>query len=347
MFGFENPLLGATVRYALFIACFASLLVSPHEATSAEYLTPRGRPPAGWTRLEWPEKRAILFGQFAPTDGEKQAIDAAMPTGAAPPVDPPRVLIFYRCQYPHASIATGVYALEQLGEATGAFRPTLSEDPADFNPATLAEFDAVLLIHTTSYDRTIGPSGQAALADFMQRGKGLVGIHAAADASAGWSVGADLMGGVFRGHPWLPRDEWAIKLESPDHPLNAAFGGEGFWLADEIYIYRPGTFSRTRSRVLLSLDMAQAHNRESKQIPERMLGHVSESGDYPIAWLHERGGGRVFYSNLGHSAATFREPAVLRHYLDGVLYACGRLSADATPSAELSETATAPAPDRE
>lgn len=335
------------MRHLLLIACLASLSVSADESAAAEYLTPRGRPPAGWTRLEWPEKRAILFGQYAPTDEEKRAIDAAMPTGVTLPDDPPRVLIFYRCQYPHASIATGVYALERLGKATGAFAPTLSEDPGDFNPATLAEFDAVLLIHTTSYERTIGPAGQAALADFMKRGKGLVGIHAAADASAGWSVGADLMGGVFRGHPWLPRDEWAIKLESPDHSLNAAFRGAGFWLADEIYIYRPGTFSRTRSRVLLSLDMAQAHNRTSDQIPERMLEHVSESGDYPIAWLHERGGGRVFYSNLGHSAATFREPAVLRHYLDGVLYATGRLPADATPSAELSATATAPAPDRQ
>lgn len=321
--------------------------LTPLVASADNFLTKRAKPPGDFKRFEWPEKRKVLFGLFAPNEEEKRQINEAIPTGVEKPADPPRVMIFYRCNYPHTAIATGVYALDQMGKRTGVFEPTLSDDPADFTPTNLAKYDAVLLLHTTGYEQTIGPVGQAALANYLKQGNGLVGIHAAADACGTWPAGADLMGGVFRGHPWLPKDTWAVRLESPDHPLNAAFGGEGFWHRDEIYIYRPGTFSRERSRVLLSLDMSKEHNRSSKSIPERMMSNVDPAGDYPIAWAHERGGGRVFYSNFGHNVGTFRNAAVLRHYLDGILYATGRLEADVTPSAELGATEYAPAPDRE
>ena len=35
--------------------------------------------------------------------------------------------------------------------------------------------------------------------------------------------------------------------------------------------------------------------------------------DHPVAWCHEHGGGRCFYTALGHAALTFAEPAFLRH----------------------------------
>jgi len=40
--------------------------------------------------------------------------------------------------------------------------------------------------------------------------------------------------------------------------------------------------------------------------------------DHPVAWCHEYGGGRCFYTALGHAARTFAEPAFLRH-LGGAL----------------------------
>lgn len=323
------------------------LTIVPAGAVEADgFDKAHGRPPAGWARLDWPEKRKILFGQFAPTAEEKKAIDAALPTDLKRSADPPRVLMFYRCQYPHASIATGVYALEQLGKQTGAYEVTPTDDPAVFNPLKLREYDAVLLVHTTSYDKTIGPDGQAALTDYLEQGGGLAGIHAAADASQGWSFGARAIGGIFAGHPWRPVDTWAIKLESPNHPLNAAFKGKGFWLRDEVYVYRQGSFSRGRSRVLLSLDMSKENNFNSPKIPDAKRKQIEPGGDYPIAWVQEYSGGRIFYSNLGHTPATFREPAVLRHFLDGVLFATGRLEADATPSAELDDLLLGPAPER-
>lgn len=327
-------------------ATFLGLTSGPTAAVDLNFATPRKMPPRDWPRLPWPEKRKILFGQYGPTEEEKRRIDDALPTADDRPDTPAKVLLFYRCQYPHVSIATGVHALQRLGESTGVFEATLSEDPDDFRPGVLHQYDAVLLLHTTTYEDTIGVVGQQALKNYVETGGGLVGIHAAADASKGWPAGAAMMGGVFMNHPWLPVETWAVKLESPDHLLNAAFGGKGFWIKEEIYAYRPGTFTRDRSRVLLSLDMSQDHNRTSERLHDRLREDIDPDGDYPIAWLHKWEEGRVFYSNLGHNPSTFLNTPVLKHYLDGVRYATGQLQADATPSATQPDTAIATAPSR-
>jgi hypothetical protein len=40
--------------------------------------------------------------------------------------------------------------------------------------------------------------------------------------------------------------------------------------------------------------------------------------DHPVAWCHERLGGRSCYTALGHTEESFAEPAFLRH-LHGAL----------------------------
>jgi type 1 glutamine amidotransferase len=45
--------------------------------------------------------------------------------------------------------------------------------------------------------------------------------------------------------------------------------------------------------------------------------------DHPVAWYHSYQGGRAFYTALGHTAETFREPEFLLHLLGGVQWAAG------------------------
>ena len=116
----------------------------------------------------------------------------------------------------------------------------------------------------------------------------------------------------------------AIKLDEPDHPLNKAFCGKGFLIKDEIYKIKD-PYSRDNLRILLSLDMSNKRNKPGRP-----------DNDNAISWIRELGQGRVFYCSLGHNNQIFWNPAVLRHYLDGIQYALGDLKADATPSAKLS-----------
>jgi hypothetical protein len=43
--------------------------------------------------------------------------------------------------------------------------------------------------------------------------------------------------------------------------------------------------------------------------------------DHPIAWYHAYGGGRSFYTGLGHTEATYADPLFLTHLLGGIEYA--------------------------
>ena len=66
----------------------------------------------------------------------------------------------------------------------------------------------------------------------------------------------------------------------------------------------------------------------------------------PVSWIRSFEGGRVFYTNLGHNASTYWNPAILHHILDGLQYALGDLTADATPSSKITreEVLAPPAP---
>ena len=266
---------------------------------------------------------------FAPlTEEERQAIRAALPDKArARPLRPRRVLLFYRTDgYVHASIPYALEALRQLGEVTGAYTAEASEDLAVFSPSRLAAYDAVVFDNSTH----LSPSAaqRAALLGFVRGGKGLVGLHAASDSFYTWPEGQALLGGIFNSHPWTATDTVAVKIDDPSSPLTAAFGGQGFWVRDEIYQI-DGPYSRERVHVLLSLDMSRPENARK---PEDI---VRADQDFPIAWIRNEGQGRVFYSSLGHNPEIYRTPQLLQHYLDGIQFALGDLKADATPSAHL------------
>ncbi len=302
----------------------------------AKYGKKRTNAPKGWTKFEWPEKKKILFGHYAPTQAELELVAKASPTTAtAKPKKERKILLFYKTDYPHTSIATGVAAFEKMAETSGAYSIVSSDQESDFSTENLAQYDAILLNNTVNFETFLNDDQKQALLDFVEGGKGLIGIHAASDSCKKWRPGAQMIGGVFRCHPWNAKGTWPAKLESPDHPLNKAWKGEGPWLRDEIYLYRDNTFKRDRSRILMSIDTSKTRITEGRFLASNQRHLVDPKETYPIAWLHQHGKGRVFYSNLGHNNFTFWNPVVLQHYLDGIQYALGDLPADATPSSQI------------
>ena len=262
----------------------------------------------------------------SPADIEK--ITQALPEKPmAAPKQPRKLLVFYRCEgYAHASIPVCNKMLELMAEKTGAFRVTLSREYADLSADNLKQYDAILLNSTTHL--TLNPEQKQALLDFVNQGKGLIGIHAASDNFSDWPDGAALIGGLFDEHPWTAGGTWAFKLNDPSHPLNQSFGGKGFILKDEIYQIK-GTYSHATHRELISLDMSDARNQKGN-----MQKVHRTDGDFPVAWLKRTGQGRVFYCALGHNNEIYWNPAVVAHYLAGIQYALGDLQVDDAPSAK-------------
>jgi type 1 glutamine amidotransferase len=264
--------------------------------------------------------------------GVVEKIKAALPEAApAKPKKARKVLIFSKTVgYRHGSIATGVTSVTMLGEKTGAFTATHSEDESVFEKESLSKFDAVIMLNTTGeiFKKKGDNSPEAKareerlkanLVEFVKSGKGLAGTHSATDTYKNWKEYNDMMGGAFAGHPW--HMDVPVRILGDDHPLNKVFGGKGFTIIDEIYQFRNDTASPDDRRMLLSLapdfDQLKRGNRKD--------------GFYPISWIKTYGKGRCFYCSLGHRDEIYWNPAILEHYIAGFQYVLGDLEADATP----------------
>lgn len=294
----------------------------------------------------WEQRKAERLKPV--TDAQRIAIIEAAPERATvDPGAPRRVLVFYRCEgFIHTSIPHGNLAVEQMGRKTGAFMTDVADTYDVFTEENLARYDAVVLNNTT-HMRFPEPSQERALLDFVSGGKGLVGIHAATDNFYAHPEAAAMIGGQFNGHPWGAGGKWAYRLDDPEHPLNQAFGGHGFWHQDEIYQYRPDTYQGPEVlRLLVSLDMTKEEVLKPIQDDSTKGGYEPGPRDVAVSWLRKYGDGRVFVTNFGHREETFAHPAIMRHLFEGIQFAVGDLKADTTPTAELSDIEPAPAPEK-
>jgi|GEM_PF-298666 len=302
---------------------------------AAENVPPSGL--AGAAASELPAHRREAIAQAAP----------AAPR--VPPRAPRRVLIWITPAHlmdkdPHKGycLPFGTCALQALGEKSGAFVPVVSNDQALLLPDRLREFAAIVLWNTagpwitpaaeampafrarlkdeTASANTVETLLRTTFLDFVRTGGGVVAMHFAIAGNPGWTEFHELLGGNFTGHPW--NEEVGIRVEEPSHPLLAAFGGQDFRLADEIYqVGKP--YSRESLRVLLSVDT----ERTNMGVPwiDR------PDNDFAQAWVRSYGKGRVFYTGFGHRAEVFADPRLLQFFLDGIQFACGDLDGPTEP----------------
>lgn len=257
---------------------------------------------------------------------EIEKIKAAAPEKAV--VDAPRrkMLVFWRCEgFFHSSIPVVNRAMEEMGKKTGLYDVVVTDDYSYFAPEKLKEFDAVCLNNTTGlkFNPTQTPERCKALLDFVKGGKGIVGVHAATDNFKEWPEGEEMMGGNFTGHPWGGDGTWAIKIDEPEHPLTAAFKGQGFKIKDEIYRTEPPLYSRGKQLVLMSLDMSDEATKSKASKPS--------DTDTGISWIKNVDKGRVFYCSLGHNDEIMYNPTIMQHYLAGIQFALGDYKVDAKP----------------
>jgi len=260
---------------------------------------------------------------------EVQKIENAAPAKpTVRPARPRKILVFWRCEgFFHKSIPVVNEALKIMGRKTGAYEVTeCTDDYSVFTPEKLSQFDAVCLNNTThlKFNPKETPERCKALMDFVKGGKGIIGVHAATDNFYEWPEAMEMMGGKFTGHPWTSGGTWAFKIDDPDHPLMAAFKGKGFKISDEIYRTDPPLYSRSKQRVLMSLDMSDPTTRNAK-------GVKPSDEDTGITWIKTWGKGRMFYCSLGHNDHIFWNPTILQHYLDGIQFALGDYKVDTTP----------------
>jgi type 1 glutamine amidotransferase len=142
-----------------------------------------------------------------------------------------------------------------------------------------------------------------------------------------WPEFNRMIGGFFKFH-WNDGQLIHVKVDEPDHPLNAPFKGRPqLQIVDETYTFGRDTYSRQNVRVLTSVDYAKMSDEDKakEQYPR-------PDGDYALSWIRREGKGRVFYEAHGHNEKIYAITPILEHVLLGMQYVLGDLEADDRPS---------------
>jgi len=220
------------------------------------------------------------------------------------PASPARILVFTRTAgFRHDSIPVGVDTLRALAAEAG-LQIEHSEDPSLFDATNLSRFRAVVFLNATG--DVLDDGQQGAFERYIAAGGGYLGVHAAADTEYDWPWYGDLVGAWFQGHPpGLQTTD--VRFEGDQAGLAA-----GWRISDELYNYKRNP--RGKVEVLATVDEG-----------EYTGGTMGK--DHPIAWCRASGGGRAWYTGLGHDARIYADPTYRAHLLRGLRYATGQ-SAD-------------------
>ncbi len=216
----------------------------------------------------------------------------------------PKVLVFSKTMgFKHASIPTGIAAIQNLGTENG-FEVDTTKNAELFNEDNLKQYSAVVFLSTTM--NVLDAKQEAAFERYIQSGGGYAGIHAAADTEYDWGWYTKLVGAQFESHPsGTPEADFII---TDKNFIATEFFTDSIWhRTDEIYNYKK---INPDVHVIMTVDESSYEG--------------GTNGDYhPFAWYHEFDGGRAFYTGAGHTDESYSEELFLKHILGGIEYAIG------------------------
>ncbi len=214
-----------------------------------------------------------------------------------------KLLVFSKTNgFRHSSIPDGIQAIKKIGEKEG-FSVVATEDSAIFTTDNLKTFKAIVFLNTTG--TILGSSGKAAFEHYIKNGGGFVGIHAATDTEYDWPFYEKMVGAQFLSHP--KQQTASLLVVNKKHPATS-FLPDVWTRWDEWYNFKN---LNPEVSVLLKID-------------ESTYKGGANGANHPMSWYHDFQGGRVFYTALGHTEASYTEPLFVRHITGGILYAMGR-----------------------
>lgn len=239
--------------------------------------------------------------------------DASNPGLAAPGF---RVLVFSRTLgFRHANIPLGVAAITRLGQENG-FAVDATEDSSVFSATNLARYRAVVFLSATG--DVLNEPQEKAFKEYVLGGGGFAGIHGALFGPSAcedkWAWYGELCCASFKNHSAVVPAR--VDVEDRINPSTAALPPH--WeRTDEWYNY-DGT-PRGQAHVLATVD-------------ESTYTGGKVGADHPIAWCKRMGKGIMWYTAMGHTEESFKDPLFLKHVLGGIELAAGRKVGDLAPN---------------
>lgn len=212
-------------------------------------------------------------------------------------------------RYHNQALPKAVDQFERLAEKH-FFRLDWTQRPEDLNEANLERYEVVVFLYSNA--RELGPEAIASLKSHLLRGRGFVGVHSSSVDSQQDLWFKRMIGRSFVGHP--EKQTGALTVVEPDFPACMHLPARWLW-TDEWYEFGPELSPGLK--VVLAVDETSyaplTHQDENGEV------RVGMAGRHPIAWYHEFGGGRVFYTALGHLEIAYDDPWFQGH-LYGAIY---------------------------
>ncbi|MES2463290.1 MAG: ThuA domain-containing protein [Armatimonadota bacterium] len=193
--------------------------------------------------------------------------------------------------------------------AENRFAVDFTDDPEMINVENLSHFQIVVMLQRAPFEVT--PPQQKVLQDFIESGKGWVGIHAAGLTGKGfqsaetpyWQWFEDFLGGVtYSPHPAYQKG--TVLVEDQGHPATKNLPAS-FEIFDEWYEFDKSP--RGKVRVLATAD-------ESTYTQNKPMG------DHPVIWTNERYR-RAIYIAVGHDPSLLSSPIYRVLLRDSLLWA--------------------------
>ena len=200
--------------------------------------------------------------------------------------------------FKHDVLPLSKQILKQIGDRSGTFEVTATEDCALLSRDGLKDYHAVVFY--TTGELPVSEEQKSAFLNFIRSGKGFVGIHSATDTFYKWAEYGEMIGAYFDGHPW--HQDVTINVENQNHPATRSLG-KTLQIKDEIYQMK--AFSRPRVHVLMSLD--------TRSVDLTVRAAHRQDKDYALAWWRDYGRGRVFYTALGHRPEVWQDERFQQH----------------------------------
>ena len=213
-----------------------------------------------------------------------------------------KVLIFSKTNsYRHESIEIGIAAIKKLGTENN-FDVDATEDSLYLTDANFKKYKTVIFLSTTG--TVLGKDQELALQNFIHNGGGFVGIHAATDCEYEWAWYVKMIGGSFLSHP--QQQEAKLIIVDKTHPSTKHLPAT-WQRKDEWYNFKNLNPEVT---VLIKID-------------ETSYTGGKNGDNHPMAWCHTYEGGKIFYTELGHTNESYSDPLYLQHVLGGIVYSMG------------------------
>jgi type 1 glutamine amidotransferase len=214
------------------------------------------------------------------------------------------LMLTHSAGFKHDYLPNAEETVIEIGKKSGKFEATTTQDCSLINAENLKNYDALLF--ATTGELPMSDEQKQSIIDFVKSGKAFIGVHNATDTFYKFPEYGKMVGGYFNGHPWT--QEIVAVVEDRNHPSTRHLP-PSFKVFDEIYVHRD--WSRDKTHVLVRLDNSSVDiskgNREDK--------------DYALAWCHNYGEGRVFYTAFGHPKNLWHEEWLQKHLLEGILWA--------------------------